>query len=72
MLKKANWEDLLKNRLSLFQTAEAQAETNQLHRHLVKANERIDQLNDKLNWLRTLVRVGDLTQLQDLVRKGKI
>jgi len=35
-------------------------------------NEKHDRLNDKLNWLRTLVRAGDIKQLQELVRKAKI
>lgn len=41
-------------------------------KRLAQSNEKHDKLNDKLNHLRTLVRAGDINQLQVLVRKGKI
>ena len=71
--KELAWQELLtRDNLSLSQIAEQKEYFNQTKQDLTFANERIDQLNDKLNWLRTLVRAGDLTQLQDLVRKAKI
>ena len=52
--------------------ANALHEKAEYHQQLRMVNEKYDGLNDKLNYLRTLVRVGDLTQLQNLVRQGKI
>ena len=65
-------EEILASRLNAFRLSEAQGEANQTKQELVLANEKVDQLTDKLNWLRTLVRNRDLEQLLALVRGGRI
>ena len=68
-LTNANWKQILRDKAflaSLWQEKEAYL------KEIKKANDKYYQSDYKLNWLRTLVRAGDLTQLQDLVRWGKI
>ena len=47
-------------------------EKAEYYQQLRMVNEKYDCLNNQLNYLRTLVRAGDLTQLQNLVRQGKL
>jgi hypothetical protein len=47
-------------------------EADDYFQQLKELHEKHDRLNDKLNWLRTLVRAGDIKQLQELVRSAKI
>ena len=64
----AKQEELEKpeTRLALFRNY------NELKQDLTRTNEKLYELDYKLNWLRTLVRAGDINQLQELVRKAKI
>jgi len=68
-----NWKELLsaKDNLTNLQ-AQFQQKNQKHHQQLRMLNEKHDQLMDKLNHLRTLVLAGDLTQLQELVKKGKV
>jgi len=75
-LRRLSWAQSVGDKHSLLVFRQELEEERQskwvLRQDLIQANEKHDCLQDKLNWLRTLVRAGDLTQLQDLVRSAKI
>ena len=81
--KEITWQELIaqnpllqklwKEKLSWFQfLLQTQQNQTSYHQQLAKINKDYRQLTNQLNWLRTLVRAGDIQQLQDLVRQAKI
>jgi hypothetical protein len=65
----AGWRKALENLDNLISTQQA---AKRYQQESMKASWNYRQLNHKLNWLRTLVRAGDIQQLQELVRQAKI
>ena len=52
--------------------AKVQKKVDEYWDQWLRANTKIDQLNDKLESLRSLIEVGDITKLQKMVREGKV
>ena len=65
----SGWRKLLENKDSLISSRQ---KAKKYEQELTMINYDYRQLNHKLNWLRTLVRAGDIQQLQELVRQAKI
>ena len=67
-----NQQEQLTEMFSRYYLSQVEEEKKQIHQDLTNANERIDQLNDKLESLRSLIRTGELKKLQEMVREGEI
>ena len=59
-------------RLSAYYVAKEKDKTKQVQQKVDKLIAEKDQLNYKLNWLRTLVRAKELEKLLELVRSGRV